>query len=92
MRITNRGRNRPRSNVWAGKLTPLVHEDVEPEYVRLGVVRALLGVVVYALAGGLGALVHPMIVLIAFLVLPLFYFLTSEGFLLAGAGTSSPAT
>ncbi|MDX3855349.1 TMEM175 family protein [Streptomyces sp. AK02-01A] len=67
----------------------LLRKDVEPQYVRLGVVRATLGVVVYALAGIVGALVHPVIALTAFLVLPVFYFLTSEGFFLAGGGTSS---
>jgi hypothetical protein len=69
----------------------LLNQDVKPQYVCLGVVRAQLGVVVYALAGVVGALVHPVIALVAFLVLPVFYFLTSEGFLPAGRDTCSPS-
>ncbi|MGW4624417.1 TMEM175 family protein [Streptomyces sp. NPDC004592] len=69
----------------------LLHQDVEPQYVRLGVLRALFGVVIYALAGVIGALVHPLIALITFLVLPVFYFLTSEGFLLTGRDAYLPS-
>jgi uncharacterized membrane protein len=41
--------------------------------------RALFGVVLYALAGGVGQVLSPMFALLTFLILPIFYAFTSEG-------------
>jgi uncharacterized membrane protein len=68
----------------------LLQSDCEPRYVRLGIARAGIGVVVYVLTGVLGAFVNPVIALAAFVLLPLFYFFTSEGVLLTGPQAGSP--
>lgn len=57
----------------------LLEKTVEPAYVRHGVIRSWLGALVYCLVGILGVLVTPLIALAAFVLLPGFYFLTSEG-------------
>ncbi|WP_086724179.1 TMEM175 family protein [Streptomyces carpinensis] len=57
----------------------LLDDSVEAHYVPHGMVRSAVGVVVYLLAGGLGWAVNPGIALALFLLLPLFYFATSEG-------------
>jgi uncharacterized membrane protein len=57
----------------------LLSPRTEPNYVRDGRVRSLAGVLVYLVAGVLGYLVHPVIALIVFLLLPMYYFATSEG-------------
>ena len=56
----------------------LLDESVDPDYVRRGVSRSWTGIVVYAIAGVLGALVTPLIALVAFILLPAFYFLSSS--------------
>ncbi|GAA4573453.1 TMEM175 family protein [Planotetraspora kaengkrachanensis] len=48
-------------------------------YIRHGRMRSSTGVVGYALGGALGWFVHPAIALGLFLLLPIFYFATSEG-------------
>ncbi|WP_052489584.1 TMEM175 family protein [Streptomyces sp. 150FB] len=58
-----------------GLLTP----GVEPHYVPQGLIRSAAGVAAYLLGGGLGWAVTPGVALGVFLLLPLFYFATSEG-------------
>ncbi|GAA4593695.1 hypothetical protein GCM10023194_58620 [Planotetraspora phitsanulokensis] len=48
-------------------------------YIRHGRLRSFAGVIGYVLGGALGWLVHPAIALGVFLLLPAFYFATSEG-------------
>lgn len=57
----------------------LMESTVEPAYVRHGIIRSAVGGLVYCVAGVLGALVTPMVALVVFVVLPAFYFVTSEG-------------
>ena len=57
----------------------LLEPGVEPYYVRLGVLRSAIGAAVYVLAALAGVFVEPVVALAAFVVLPAFYFLTSEG-------------
>ena len=57
----------------------LLEHGVEPYYVRLGLLRSAIGAVVYVLAAVAGVFIAPLVALAAFLVLPAFYFLTSEG-------------
>ncbi|KRV48394.1 hypothetical protein AQ490_25195 [Wenjunlia vitaminophila] len=58
----------------------LLTDRAEPHYVRHGQLRSLTGVVGYGLGGVLGWAVHPAVALAVFVTLPLFYFVTSEGF------------
>lgn len=60
----------------------------ESHYVRHGILRSATGLATYVLAGLLGYLVAPPIALLAFLLLPVFYFLSSEG--LPRVGASRP--
>jgi hypothetical protein len=53
--------------------------------------RAALGVVGYALAGGLGVIIKPAISLALFLLISLFYALTSEGLPVTRRPAGSPA-
>ncbi|MGW4563003.1 TMEM175 family protein [Streptomyces sp. NPDC004561] len=53
---------------------------VEDAYVRHGWQRSLAGAVAYGTAGLLGVLVAPLLAIAVFVVLPVFYFVTSEGF------------
>jgi uncharacterized membrane protein len=57
----------------------LMEPHVEPGYLRHGVTRSAVGVVAYALAGVLGVFVTPLVALGIFVLLPVFYFLTTEG-------------
>ncbi|MFD4785916.1 TMEM175 family protein [Streptomyces sp. NPDC058459] len=58
----------------------LLAQGVEPNYLRHGTLRSWIGVGAYALAGVLGTVLHPLVALGLFLVLPVFYLATSEGF------------
>ncbi|MEU6096938.1 TMEM175 family protein [Streptomyces sp. NPDC047079] len=64
----------------------LLAQDVEPTYVRHGLLRSWAGAMAYALAGVLGVLVTPLLALAVFVVLPVFYFVTSEGLPTVGGG------
>jgi len=66
----------------------LAHEWVPRGIWRTERYRALLGIAVYVVAGALGVLVHPVIGLILFCVLPVFYALSSDGLPLGGANAS----
>jgi uncharacterized membrane protein len=57
----------------------LAHESVAPGVWRTERYRAVTGLVGYALAGGLGVLVFPLIGLVLFCLLPVFYALSSDG-------------
>jgi uncharacterized membrane protein len=57
----------------------LLEPGVEPYYVRLGLLRSVLGIAVYAVAALVGVLLEPVVALAAYALLPIFYFLTSEG-------------
>ncbi|MDT0414831.1 TMEM175 family protein [Streptomyces sp. DSM 41982] len=63
----------------------LMEPHVEPGYLRHGVTRSAVGVVAYVLAGLLGVFVTPLVALGVFVVLPVFYFLTTEGMPKRGA-------
>lgn len=52
----------------------------ERDYVRHGWLRSLTGLLAYLAGGAAGWLIHPAIALAVFLVLPVFYFASSEGF------------
>jgi uncharacterized membrane protein len=57
----------------------LLESHVEPTFFLQERHRALFGVVLYALAGVTGWGLSPMLSLLAFLILPIFYAVTSEG-------------
>lgn len=57
----------------------ILTDRIEPDYIRHGQLRSSLGLTSYLLGGLLGWLVAPAIALVVFLLLPVFYFLTSEG-------------
>lgn len=57
----------------------LLKEQVRHEFFRVERIRALAGVLLYALAGALGCLVTPLVGLVIFLLLPAFYAVTSAG-------------
>nr|WP_237501103.1 TMEM175 family protein [Streptomyces sp. SID8381] len=57
----------------------LLHPDAERAYVRHGRLRSWAGALAYAVAGLLGVLVAPLLAIGVFVVLPVFYFVTSEG-------------
>lgn len=57
----------------------LAHEWVSRGVWRTECYRALIGVLVLAIAGALGALVTPVIALVLFCVVPIFYGVSSEG-------------
>jgi hypothetical protein len=67
----------------------LVEEDVHDRFFHLERLRALAGILLYALAGLVGALVAPPFALAAFFALAVFYGFTSHGFDLPGGGTPS---
>lgn len=69
----------------------LLEDTVESTYVRHGIIRSGIGALVYCAVGVLGVLVTPLIALAAFVVLPAFYFVTSEG-LPGGRDTASPSS
>lgn len=60
---------------------------MEPNYTRHGVWRSVAGIGLYLIAGLLGFFVYPLIALVVFPILPVFYFLTSEGLGFADAPT-----
>ncbi|MBV9729693.1 MAG: DUF1211 domain-containing protein [Pseudonocardiales bacterium] len=57
----------------------ILETSAEAHYVPHGQLRAGAGIITYLLGGGLGWAITPGIALAAFLLLPVFYFLTSEG-------------
>lgn len=57
----------------------LTKDDVEDSYFARERPRALIGVALYLAAGAAGVLVHPLLASAIFLVLPIFYGLTSHG-------------
>jgi uncharacterized membrane protein len=57
----------------------LLESTVESGYVRHGIIRSWAGALIYGVVGVLGVLVTPLIALVAFALLPAFYFVTSEG-------------
>jgi uncharacterized membrane protein len=63
-----------------GRHPELLSSRCEPHYVPQGWLRSLSGLLAYLLGGAVGWLVHPVIALAVFLLLPVFYFATTEGF------------
>jgi uncharacterized membrane protein len=57
----------------------LLEATVDARYVPQGLVRSAVGIVIYLIGGALGWAFHPGIALAIFLLLPLFYFATTEG-------------
>lgn len=57
----------------------LIAEDAEARHFQRDRTKAIVGIVLYAAAGVLGYLTSPLVALIIFLALPIFYALTSEG-------------
>ena len=57
----------------------ILDTSAEPHYVPHGQLRAAIGIASYLLGGALGWLITPTIALTVFLLLPAFYFITSEG-------------
>ncbi|MFB4351895.1 TMEM175 family protein [Microbacterium sp. LS_15] len=57
----------------------LTREEVDDSYFAYERPRALVGIVLYLVAGAVGVLVHPLIASAVFLILPVFYGLTSHG-------------
>ncbi|MFF8594212.1 TMEM175 family protein [Streptomyces sp. NPDC015220] len=57
----------------------LLDADVEDTYVRHGRLRSWTGALAYTVAGLLGVFVAPLLAIGVFVVLPVFYFVTSEG-------------
>jgi uncharacterized membrane protein len=57
----------------------LLEPDVDPDFFREEQLRGWAGVALYLAGGLLGALVHPMIALGVFVLLPPFYAITSDG-------------
>lgn len=76
---------------WLRHHPELLDPAVEREYVPHGQLRSVIGAVAYLAAGALGLFTTPLVAFAVFLVLPVFYFFTSEGFVgrapeAAGAG------
>lgn len=57
----------------------LVEENAEERHFHRDRTKAIFGIVLYTAAGVLGYLTSPLVGLIIFLILPVFYALTSEG-------------
>jgi uncharacterized membrane protein len=57
----------------------LTKEEVDDSYFARERPRALIGVVLYLAAGMAGVLIHPLVASVIFLLLPVFYGLTSHG-------------
>lgn len=57
----------------------LIEQGVDRGFCRGERLRALTGVLLYIAAGALGYLVAPLVALVIFLALPIFYAITSEG-------------
>ncbi|MGH7685882.1 MAG: TMEM175 family protein [Candidatus Dormibacteria bacterium] len=64
---------------YAGRHPHLLHRESDGRLLRLDGLRGLLGIVSYGAAGLLGYLVSPLVALIIYVLLPIFYALTSEG-------------
>ncbi|MFJ5533793.1 TMEM175 family protein [Streptomyces sp. NPDC093261] len=77
---------------WLAWRPELLAPDVEPSYVSHGLLRSWAGALAYALAGALGALVTPLLALAVFVILPVFYFVTSEGLPTAAARGTGKTT
>ncbi len=58
----------------------LTEEHVDDSYFVRERPRAVAGVVLYLAAGAAGVLVHPLVASVIFVILPVFYGLTSHGF------------
>ncbi|GAA1440747.1 TMEM175 family protein [Leifsonia poae] len=58
----------------------LTEEHVDDSYFAHERPRAFAGVVLYLAAGALGFLIHPLVASVIFIILPVFYGLTSHGF------------
>jgi uncharacterized membrane protein len=57
----------------------LTKDEVEDKYFARERPRALIGVVLYLAAGAAGVLIHPLVASVVFLLLPVFYGITSHG-------------
>lgn len=57
----------------------LTHDEVDDHYFARERPRATIGVILYLTAGAVGVLTHPIVASIVFLLLPVFYGLTSHG-------------
>ncbi|WP_382303666.1 TMEM175 family protein [Herbiconiux sp. UC225_62] len=72
----------------------LTHDHVDDDYFAHERPRALIGVLLYLAAGAAGVFIHPLVASVIFLVLPVFYGITSHGydqgpsFLRRGAGSA----
>jgi hypothetical protein len=64
---------------YLGRHPELLDQAAESTYVTHGRLRSWAGAVAYLLAGAVGVLVSPVIALVVFIALPVFYFMTSEG-------------
>lgn len=64
---------------YAGRHQHLLHRESDARLLRIDGLRGLLGIVSYGAAGILGWLVSPLLALVFYLLLPVFYALTSEG-------------
>ncbi|CAM5446433.1 MULTISPECIES: TMEM175 family protein [Streptomyces] len=58
----------------------LLTPEVESTYVRHGRLRSWAGALAYSAAGLLGVVVAPLVAVAVFVMLPVFYFITSDGF------------
>jgi uncharacterized membrane protein len=57
----------------------LLEATADARYITLGLVRSAVGIMIYVLGGVLGWAINPGLALAVFLLLPLFYFATTEG-------------
>ena len=57
----------------------LTKDEVEDSYFARERPRAVIGIVLYLAAGVAGALIHPLVASVVFLVLPVYYAFTSHG-------------
>ncbi|MFF1832298.1 TMEM175 family protein [Paenarthrobacter sp. NPDC058040] len=57
----------------------LTEEEVEDSYFARERPRAVTGVVLYLAAGAAGVLIHPLVASVIFVILPVFYGITSHG-------------
>jgi len=70
----------PEQRVHTLAIHPYLQEDyVEPTYFPRERHRALLGIALYVVAGAIGWAYSPKLALLIFLLLPVFYGITSEG-------------
>lgn len=57
----------------------LTEDEVEDSYFARERPRALVGVLLYLAAGAAGVLIHPLVASVIFVILPIFYGITSHG-------------